>query len=89
MSKPTRTIPACQLRAGELAGLPNKGRHSRVNWEVLDLVSSVGLTVIRSQYDGETRTVRGDYQMVPRVNREFGKLTTKQKHSLRRVGGGR
>lgn len=60
----TRTVPACRLHAGDLAGIPHKGRHSLVKWMVLDWVSSIGLTVIRSQSDGETRTVKGDFQLV-------------------------
>lgn len=61
MSKPaTRIIPACQLRAGELVRLPR----SLVKWEVLDWASSIGLTVIRPQESGDTRTVKGDCRLV-------------------------
>lgn len=62
-----RTIPACQVRAGELVRLPR----SLVKWEVLDWVSSIGLTVIRSKKSGDTRTVKGDYRLVP-VGRRMG-----------------
>ncbi len=72
-SRKTRTIPACQLLAGELAGIPHKGRHSLVKWLVMDWASSVGLTVIRSQSDGETRTVKGDFQLV-RMSRVVEKM---------------
>ncbi len=71
MSSPkTRTVPACQLRAGDVAGIPYKGRHSLVRWMVLDWASSIGLTVIRSQSDGETRTVKGDFRLVRMSHRE-------------------